>query len=302
MYALFRPLFALVAGMLSGTLVDLFASKDPVEEIQKISTDSEVMASSEGNWLFRALRYGFGELPSDIGRALLVGLVIAALISVFIPENYFSDKVPSGIVQMLILMLAGIPVYVCATASVPLALALIHAGVSPGAAFAFLMTGPATNAATIAMIWKVMGRRTAILYLFSMAACALLGGLLLDQMVSSQDILGGVSHGWMIPLWARHASAIVLLLILLWGAAGSRLMKRFRGNEEGNSMIQLRINGMSCSHCAKSVQEALEACPGVESAEVDLHGHKASVKGTPENLQRLCDTVQAIGYSAEIIE
>ncbi|HOF19308.1 MAG TPA: permease, partial [Phycisphaerae bacterium] len=175
-FALFRPIAALVSGVIGGMLVSLFDRGPEAREIDDIARAQSPATVTGNNRFVEAMKYGFVTLPADIGRALLVGLIVAAAISAAVPENYFADVLPPGIGQILILMLAGIPVYVCATASVPIAFALIGTGVSPGAAFAFLMTGPATNAATIATIWKVMGRRTALLYLLTMAGAALAGG------------------------------------------------------------------------------------------------------------------------------
>jgi uncharacterized membrane protein YraQ (UPF0718 family) len=112
---------------------------------------------------------------------MLLGLMIAAFISAFVPVDFFAEKLPArGIGAMIIMMLLGIPVYVCATASVPVAAALIAKGVTPGVALVFLITGPATNAAAFTTIWKVLGRRTAITYMCTVALCALGAGLLLD--------------------------------------------------------------------------------------------------------------------------
>ena len=115
---------------------------------------------------------------------MLVGLVIAAFISVLVPDDFFAEKLGTGIFAMLVMMALGIPMYVCATASVPIAAALILKGLTPGAALVFLMTGPATNAATFVTIWKILGRATAIIYLATIAGCSLLSGILLDYIVA----------------------------------------------------------------------------------------------------------------------
>ncbi|MDY7010986.1 MAG: permease, partial [Planctomycetota bacterium] len=171
-YAIFRPIVALVTGIAGGAIVNIADGNSTSGDVSADAHKDYFTRNGHGR-IRRIFTYGFDTLPKDIGRALLVGLVLAALISAVVPKDYFSGIFPPGILQILVLMLAGIPVYVCATASVPLVYALIVAGVSPGAAFAFLMTGPATNAATITTIWKVMGRRTTIIYLSVMIAGAL---------------------------------------------------------------------------------------------------------------------------------
>jgi len=153
-------------------------------------------------------------LPRDIGKAMLVGLVIAAVISALVPEGYFAEKLGTGIFAMVVMMFLGIPVYVCATASVPVAAALILKGLTPGAALVFLMTGPATNAASFITIWKILGKTTAITYLATVAGCALLGGILLDYIASGFDFEIATRPGWMLPQAVKYVSAVVLLAVL----------------------------------------------------------------------------------------
>ena len=145
---------------------------------------------------------------------MLLGLVIAAIISALVPEGFFAEKLGTGIFAMVVMMFLGIPVYVCATASVPVAAALILKGLTPGAALVFLMTGPATNAASFITIWKVLGRATAIIYLATVAGCALLGGILLDFLAGSVDINIAAQPQWMLPDFVKYISAVVLLGIL----------------------------------------------------------------------------------------
>ncbi len=145
---------------------------------------------------------------------MLVGLVIAAVISALVPDGYFAEKLGTGIFAMIVMMFLGIPVYVCATASIPVAAALILKGLTPGAALVFLMTGPATNAASFVTIWKVLGRGTAITYLAAVAGCALLGGILLDYIAAGVDFEIAARPGWMLPPVVKYVSAVVLLGVL----------------------------------------------------------------------------------------
>jgi len=115
---------------------------------------------------------------------------------------------------MLVMMLLGIPMYVCATASVPIAAALMIKGLSPGAALVFLMTGPATNAASFVTIWKIMGRATAITYIAAVAGCALLSGIVLDYIIGGVIFAHTAHHGWMMPRSIEYISAVVLFIVL----------------------------------------------------------------------------------------
>ena len=144
-------------------------------------------------------------------------MIFAAIISVAVPDDFFAEKIGTGFGAMVLMMLIGIPLYVCATASVPIAAALIFKGLSPGAALVFLMTGPATNAASLVIIWKILGRRTAIIYILTVAFCALASGLLLDAMFSD---LGSQVHSHFHEMSAtplQHISAVILLAVLGFG-------------------------------------------------------------------------------------
>jgi hypothetical protein len=116
---------------------------------------------------------------------------------------------------MLAMMLMGIPLYICATGSVPIAAALILKGISPGAALVFLMTGPATNAATLTTVWKTLGRSVAISYLITVAVCALASGLVLDAVLGDQALNVVTASGEMLPAWLKHISAVLLIGLII---------------------------------------------------------------------------------------
>jgi hypothetical protein len=300
-FAIFRPLMALATGVIGGAMVNL-AEDDGGSRPADAPNMPDAIAPKDGHGLlYRAMHYGFVSLPRDLGRAMVAGLIVAALISSLVPKNYFSDIVPPGILQILLLMAIGIPVYVCATASVPLAYALILAGVTPGAAFAFLMTGPATNAATIVTVWKVMGRRTAAIYLATMAVAAVLGGLLLDKIVTPDQVVGGHAHAghWMLPAWIQNAAGVVLIAVLA-PAIGRPWLARLTGRRRWSDVgMKLKITGMTCTHCSDRVRTALLACPGVTDAKVDLDSGQAGVYGADLDYGKLAAAVEEAGYGAE---
>ncbi len=223
LFAIFRPLAALVTGLVGGGLVDVFGqSTEDDSQVPPKPSDEHSGKEEKTGSLAGGLKYGFVTLPRDIGKAMLVGLVIAAVISAVVPEGYFADKLGPGVLQMVVMMFLGIPVYVCATASVPVAAALILAGLTPGAALVFLMTGPATNAASFVTIWKVLGKVTAITYLATVAGCALLGGILLDYIAAGVDFEIAARPGWMMPSAVKYISAVVLLAVLTFAILGKR--------------------------------------------------------------------------------
>jgi uncharacterized protein len=223
---IYRPVVAFITGLIGGAAVDMFHGDGAKSDFKREACLKPCcMAQGRKKRAITALTYGFVSLPRDIGGAMIVGLLIAAAISAFVPKDFFGQVLGGGIVAMLIMMAVGIPLYVCASASVPIAAALIAKGVSPGAAWVFLMTGPATNAATIAMVWNVLGRRTAVIYLLTIAACALSSGLLLDVMLKDIGIPAIAHHHQMTPgLW-EHILAVLLTAVLCYG-----LISKIRAN------------------------------------------------------------------------
>jgi len=303
-FAIFRPIAALVTGLIGGWLVTLLVSEDRTENgtvagrgVVRSADDRE-----QGKFV-QFLRYGFVDLPRDIGKALLVGLIVAGAISVAVPEDYFAGVLGTGIGAKLVMMLIGIPIYVCATGSVPIAAALIAKGISPGAALVFLMTGPATNAATIATVWKTMGKKTAILYLGSVAVCALAGGILLDYVFTlrAESFAGAHIHlHSMVPAYVNTTCAVVLLAILgyalLWS---SPQLDVSTTSPKGAATMILHIGGMTCSHCVETVRRALAECAGVTSAQVDLKSGIAVIGGEGFDVRSLIRAVESVGYIVE---
>jgi uncharacterized protein len=215
LFAVFSPIAAFVTGVVGGIFVNFFdRSSVAVESNEGNCTDECCHTAAPKNKFLTALRYGFIVLPRDIARPLLAGIVIAAFISALVPDDFFAEKLPGGFLSMLIIMVLSIPVYVCATASVPIAAAMIMKGLDPGAAFVFLLIGPTTNAAGIATIWKILGHRTAIIYLLAIAGCALAGGLLLNLLSSGKLPMEMMHHGRMMPLIVQYASAFMLFIFL----------------------------------------------------------------------------------------
>jgi hypothetical protein len=213
-FAIFRPIAALVTGIVGGSFVNIFDRTAQSDGRAPSKCTDTCCGGGKTGKIVSGLKYGFIALPRDIGKAMLVGLIVAAVISALVPDGFFADKLGTGIVPMLVMMVLGIPVYVCATASVPVAAALILKGITPGAALVFLMTGPATNAASFVTIWKVLGRTTAVIYLATVAGCALVGGILLDYIAVGGNFEIVTRPHWMLPQSVKYASAVVLLAIL----------------------------------------------------------------------------------------
>lgn len=157
-------------------------------------------------------------LFDDIAFWLFVGLVLAALINTYISNGQIASW-GSGLPAMILMVLVGIPMYICATSSTPVAASLLVAGVSPGTVLVFLLAGPATNLGTVGIIRKELGNKTASIYLAGVAVGSIAFGLLLDLLIG-QLKLGDIAehvheHATMIPAWLAYASLILLSLGML---------------------------------------------------------------------------------------
>ena len=231
-FAVFRPLAALITGLVGGGAVELADRQGGPDEDAEPCHDACCKGQAGAGKAMRAASYAFLTLPRDIGKALLVGLLIVGLISAFVPDDFFAGAIGTGIGAMLVMLLLGMPMYVCATASVPIAAALIAKGVTPGAAFVFLMTGPATNAAAITTVWKVMGQRATLIYVGTVAVMALLAGVTLDYIFAASGSPVEQGMGWMLPGYIKTASALFLLLTLANAARPPRVSAHRRGHDD----------------------------------------------------------------------
>lgn len=160
------------------------------------------------------LWYAFNDVWNDLAGWFFAGLLLAGLISTIIPDQIIQTYLGGGFQSMLLMLIIGIPLYICATASTPIAAALILKGVSPGAALVFLLAGPATNITSLTVLMRILGRRATIIYLASIALLSVLFGLAVDQLYaflgkSPQALIGHASEA--IPLWVELIGVIVLL-------------------------------------------------------------------------------------------
>jgi uncharacterized membrane protein YraQ (UPF0718 family)/copper chaperone CopZ len=309
-FAVFRPVAAFVSGVIGGSLVTLLGkergnSRFPVE----VASSDESLLAHERHMrglpfrvkVRKMIHYAFTDLLGDIAFWLVLGLLIAAGIALVIPDNFFAERIGAGFPSMLLLMIAGIPLYVCATASVPIAAVLMLKGVSAGAAFVFLMTGPATNAATMMIIGRVMGKRLLAFYLTTIAALSLMMGLALNALLAwtgtEQSVIGHI-HEQILPMWLQIAASVVLGAFLLrhFIVVWRRKLEASVVTKEEAGAKTLAVMGMHCSHCVETVQAALLRVPGVGKVEVSLERGSAIVEGTNIRDEDLKAAVEGVGY------
>ncbi|MGK0271033.1 MAG: uncharacterized membrane protein YraQ (UPF0718 family) [Cocleimonas sp.] len=161
--------------------------------------------------------YSFVDLFDKVLFWLCIGLVFAAVVKTFVPVSFLAEW-GSGLPAMLVMLVVGIPMYVCATASTPIAAGLLLAGVSPGTAMVFLMAGPATNISTLGVIGKELGRRSLIAYLSGVGVVALITGFIVDYLVVklSIDVQGQIAHNHdMVPPVIAWAALLLLIAVVI---------------------------------------------------------------------------------------
>jgi len=237
-YAIFRPIAAFFSAVIAGLLENFF-DKNNAEASVIINAapkaccsscecavqkpDADIKAPKIIDRVVESFKYAFGDLLADIGVWLLIGIVLAGIITYSVPDEFFAGIMGNNFISYMVMLAVGIPLYICATSSTPLAAALIMKGASPGAALVFLLAGPATNMATITVVGKTMGRKSLIIYLSSIAVTSLVSGYVLDLIFAwtGIQIAGQISSAiesgagsWMDSV----ASIVVLILIArsLW--------------------------------------------------------------------------------------
>ncbi len=159
------------------------------------------------------MHFSFIEMMDDIGKWFLLGVLFAGLLGIVLPVDFF-DKVPGGdITSMFMMLIIGIPLYICSTASTPIVAALLLKGLSPGAALIFLLAGPATNIATITVVSKIMGKGVSIIYLASITLCTLLFGFIVNMFYSNTTMVLelGEHTGPLFGPWVNITCAVILI-------------------------------------------------------------------------------------------
>ncbi|MFT2110624.1 SO_0444 family Cu/Zn efflux transporter [Marinomonas sp. 2405UD68-3] len=225
-----RPIAAIVSAIIAGSLIAVFGSADrPLDEAadepikkscchkgatQPVSTLAKLKA---------AFVFGYGKLLRDFMVWFLIGIFFAALVTTFVPEGFLTQY-GQGVFAMLVIVLISVPMYICATASTPLAVGLLLSGITPGAALVFMLTGPATNIATLIVIKNELGTRELVIYLIAIVISAVSAGLLLDYLFETFQWKMQLAHG-------DHSDMMGLLYqasaVILAGLITFQLQKRY---------------------------------------------------------------------------
>lgn len=224
--AIIRPIAAFLTALVAGLaeiLVGRETTDTPIISSRTTTTAAPACCHTTvptvRQRLRSGLRYAFVDLLADITPTYLLGIGLGGLISYLIPTSMVEQYFGQGWSAMLMMLVVGIPMYICASASTPIAAALIMKGMSPGTALVFLLAGPATNITALPVIAKSLGWRSVAIYLGAIAGCALLFGFLTDQLYAffAIDLHQFMTHSHHpIPMALRTGAAIGLAVLMLW--------------------------------------------------------------------------------------
>lgn len=301
-FAIVRPIAALVGSVAGGMAVDR-SDKDgdndmPVTASATACSDGCCQSAAEAeaprgsiNKMWAAVKYGLTDMVASVGKWLVIGLVVAAVITVAVPDSLFLSLAEYPRLAMLVMVAVAVPMYVCATGSIPIAMSLMLKGLTPGVGFVLLMAGPAANFASVMVLSKSLGRRATAVYVLSVVVTAILFGLLIDYLLPAQWFaIGGaadtIAHchvEW--PWFPTLCSALLVALLLRAFVAGAAERRRFRKESNNTSTTDTtmqkvyKVNGMACAHCKATVEKAVGAVAGVSSVAVDLPTGRVAVDG-----------------------
>ncbi len=305
--AVIRPVVALVTGFLGGFFTNR-ANKNTTQKKPSTSAGSTTETRSKPS-LKRMMKYAFVDFLQDIADWLLIGLALAGLIALLIPDNFFAQQIGNDLIDILILLVAAIPLYVCATASVPIAAVLLLKGVSPGAALVFLMAGPATNIATMTVLGKVFGRKTLIVYLASIICGAILFGTAINEFLPRHWFTNAISYATgehqhhILPYWLKIASGVLLAGLVINGYI-QKWLKNKQPNIETQKITfkdmnkkQLIVEGMTCNHCKMNVEKNLNKLEGIDNVTANPDTNEVVITGDAIDLEFIKEVVDGLGYT-----
>ena len=290
-FAIIRPVAALVTGVCGGLLVNRLVKEDDAA-----ITSASACEVETGNRLWRVLKYAYYKMIQDIGGRLVIGLLVAALIQVAIPDEFFLNFGSQPLLQMLVILVVAVPMYICSTGSIPVAAALIMKGLSPGAALVMLMAGPAVNLASILVVRKALGRSFTWIYLLVIVGFSILFGLLVNAIgINVAPKIADACCTDAYPSTFKIISASLLTLFILF-ALTMKLFERFKHKPADPDTAVYTVEGMHCSHCEAAVCRAVEDIPGVESAKANASGKTLTIKG-PAAEDAIRSAVEKAGYT-----
>lgn len=240
-----------------------------------------------------AWRHGV-QLLRSIWGWLVVGILLSASLTTFVPTEMLT-AIPSGWFSLIIALVISLPLYVCATASVPIAAALVSGGLPLNAALVFLMAGPASNMATIGAIYKTFGIRNTIIYLSTIIIGSMAFAMGFDFILESSTMMAPHQH--------QHATWQAPFTVLLFGSFlffswedAQRFFQKPSHNSPKDSESVIWIEGLHCGGCTSKIEQTLGKIDGVEYVHVDLKTGKTIIQSSIP-ISYLHDPIHNLGYT-----
>lgn len=280
-FAIVRPIAALVTGICGGFLVSRIVRDDNVSSVSESYCRVE-----KGNRIWRVFKYAYFDMIQDIGLRLIIGLLLAALINIAVPDEFFLTFGNNPLLQMMVILVIAVPMYICSTGSIPVAAALMMKGLSPGAALVMLMAGPAVNMASILVVRKSLGRSFTWVYLLTIVGFSIFFGLLVNAFgIAADMVVPAVEQGECCGTAATHpslfriiCSSLLVLFIII--ALNMKILSRFKKQKMEAGTTVYSVEGMHCNHCKAAVEQAVGSIEGVSEVEVNLAARTLTVTGT----------------------
>lgn len=276
-FALFKVVVAALTGIAGGWLTDALTGK----QTGAAERPAAAAATAGRRGPRELLTHGLDILRS-IWLWLVAGVLVSAAIEVFVPDSFLSGLGSLGIVpSALAALVISIPLYVCATASVPIAAALVAGGLPTGAALVFLIAGPATNVATIGAVYRQLGVRVVAVYLGTIIAGSVLGAVAFEAFLPGMTVQAAAHCHEVQPWWAQACGWVLLGMFACFAVADARRWWRRRAANAPapQSEVRVPVQGLRCANCVAHVERALQKLSGVESCLVQLDPGQAVVRG-----------------------
>ena len=325
-FAILRPVAAFMTAMLGGLFTNVVTKNEPETGVAVVGEthehhehhhehehcdcegdhcscsqdhDEDHSKKSFVQKVRETLEYGFVNMIGDVSKWLIIGLLLGALIAAFVPDDFFLFLHEYPLLCMVVVLVLAMPMYTCATGSIPLALALVEKGITPGAALVLLMAGPATSIASMLVVGKAFGKRTLAAYLTSIALGALFFGFVIDTFFMDTFLASMLphasaechGHGALGVLDYICAGLFALLIVYAKFAHKGCVEHDEHHHHEGEChcnghhheheepvVVTYRVLGMSCSHCKACVEKATLRLDGVLSAEADVANKELRVQ------------------------
>jgi uncharacterized membrane protein YraQ (UPF0718 family) len=233
-FTTYRVVTSVIIAIVAGVLQNLFGENN----IEKIETQGKNSCCASGNCqaeskkrfsIKQMIKYGIFEIFRDFAKPLFFGLLIGAAITTFVPKEFISAFGENRLLSYLLILAVAMPLYVCATASLPIAASLIAGGLSGGAAFIFLSAGPATNSVTMGVVLKSLGKKALIIYLGTIGLFSILSGYILDTFfrdISAKLIANHTEHTGVIA-----TIGMMVMLGLIAYFLSENIYKKYKGTK-----------------------------------------------------------------------